>query len=253
MSPEAAAACDAEKGDIVQCGKNIYEKVRLVGTPGQVYSYNSNHLQLAATVAVTMTGLGIHEVVRKYLLEPYAMHSSYYAGKCPDFGGSLLTTGEDYEKFLFGVLTYKALPKAIVEASEEDGTPFMKSSYTLYGDYGFGHFLMCFDSVHGFTDACAAERSHMDPGAFGFIPIIDRKRGYYLQLTAAESSPTGSYPLSGIPEYLALAVKPSTDALMSESPPDAAELLHHSPEFLSMSVADVNYCLDCKLNPSHCG
>ena len=34
--------------------------------------------------------------------------------------------------------------------------------YTLYGDYGFGHFLMCFDSVDGFTDACREAKSHMD-------------------------------------------------------------------------------------------
>ena len=36
-----------------------------------------------------------------------------------------------------------------------------------------GHFLMCFDSAGGFTDACADARSHFDPGAFGFIPVLD--------------------------------------------------------------------------------
>ena len=32
---------------------------------------------------------------------------------------------------------------------------------------------MCFDSAGGFTDACADARSHFDPGAFGFIPVLD--------------------------------------------------------------------------------
>eukprot|EP00929_Paragymnodinium_shiwhaense_P003823 TRINITY_DN10449_c0_g1_i3.p1 TRINITY_DN10449_c0_g1~~TRINITY_DN10449_c0_g1_i3.p1 ORF type:complete len:479 (-),score=110.92 TRINITY_DN10449_c0_g1_i3:238-1674(-) len=252
VEPAAASACDTTKGDILECGKSIYNNVKLIGTPGTVYSYNSNHLQLAATVAVTLTGMDIHAVVKKYLLEPYDMKASYYAGKCPDFGGSLMTTGEDYENFLRGLLTYKTLPKSLIEASEEDGTPFMADYYTLYGDYAFGHFLMCFDSVDGFTEACKAEKCHMDPGAFGFIPIIDRKRGYYLQLTAAEIAPTGSYPLSGIPEYLAVAIKKNVDAIVSQSPPSADHHLHYTPEFLSMGVVDVNYCLDCKLNPSHC-
>jgi len=158
----------------------------------------------------------------------------------------------DYEKFLSGLLTYKQLPKSIVDASEEDGTPFMKDYYSLYGDYGFGHFLMCYDSWDGFTDACRAERCHMDPGAYGFIPIINREHGYYLQLTAGEYGSTGSYPLSGIPEYLAVALKPHVDAIMSSSPPAAEEHLHYTPQFLSLGIADVNYCLDCVLHPSNC-
>merc|ERR1719326_1444064 len=158
------------------------------------------------------------------------MTDSFYAGKCPDFGGSLITTGADYEKFLSGLLTYKALKKSIIDASEEDSTPFMKDYYTLYGDYGFGHFLMCFDSVNGFTSECEEAQSHMDPGAFGFIPIIDRKYGYYVQVVAAETYPTGSYPLSGIPEYLAVAVKKHTDAIMSGERIVSGEQGTHSPK-----------------------
>merc|ERR1719198_888860 len=83
------------------------------------------------------------------------------------------------------------MSKSIIDASEHDYTPFMKDEYTLYGDYGFGHFLMCFDSYNGFTKQCQEAQSHMDPGAFGFIPIIDRKYGYYMQVVAAETTPTG--------------------------------------------------------------
>ena len=42
-----------------------------------------------------------------------------------------------------------------------------KDDYTLYGDYAFGHFLMCFDSVKGFTKECQEAQCHMDPGAYG--------------------------------------------------------------------------------------
>ena len=40
----------------------------------------------------------------------------------------------------------------------------MSDFYTLYGNYGFGHFLMCFDSVNGMTDECRQAMCHMDPG-----------------------------------------------------------------------------------------
>jgi len=248
----ASTACDSAKGEISRCAKSVYETVQLIGRPGHVYSYNSNHLQLAAGVAVAASGLTIHQVIHKYLLEPYNMSDSYYAGRCPDFAASLVTTGADYEKFLHGLLTYTHPSASLILESERDATPFLSDSYSLYGNYAFGHFLMCFDSFTGFTDACADARSHFDPGAFGFMPIIDRKYGFYLNLVAAEVSPTGSYALSGIPEYLAVALKPHVEAILSQHPPDPEEHKHHSPRMLSMDVADVNYCLDCKLHPNHC-
>ena len=111
---------------------------------------------------------------------------------------------------------------------------------------------MCFDSNEGFTPACKEANSHMDPGAFGFIPILDRRHGYYLQVVSAEIPPTGSYPLSGIPEYLAVALKQHTDAIFCKTPPPSADHLHHNPSLLSLGIADVNYILNCKLHPLQC-
>jgi len=252
-------ACDAAKGTIAGCAEAIYHQVggpggkNLIGVPGKVYSYNSNHLQLAAGVAVAATGLPIEQVVHKYLLEPYGMSQSYYAGAgCPDFAGSLVTTGYDYEKFLAGVLAHKYPSAETIRQSELDATPFLSDYYTLYGNYGFGHFLSCFDSTGGFTDACKEAQVHMDPGAFGFIPLINRKYGYYLQVVAAEVSPTGSYPLSGIPEYLAVAIKTHVDAILGGHPPSYDDHMHYTPSLLSLGVADVNYMLNCKLHPTAC-
>merc|ERR1712039_1153726 len=197
------------------------------------------------------SGLTIQQVIHKYLLKPYNMSDSYYGGKSPEFAGGLMTTAADYERFLLGLLSYKNLPKHLVDESEKDNTPFLEG-YTLYGDYGFGHFLLCFDSVEGMTNACTDSKVHMDPGAYGYMPIIDRKHSYYMQVAGAQIAPTGSYPLSGIPEYFAVAIKPMIDEIMSDSPPDAATFKSHFPKYLAMSVADVNYCVDCKIHPEHC-
>jgi len=244
-------ACNLLVGDIMKCAQSIYSSVKLVGTPGKVWSYNSNHLQLAAAVAVAASGLDIQQVISKYLLVPYGMSKSSYPGKCPEFAAGLITTGYDYENFLSNILNRTTLQKSIMDASEEDSTPFLEG-YSLYGHYGFGHFLMCFDSFGGFTDECKGAHSHMDPGAFGFIPIIDRKYGYYVAMVAAELPPTGSYPLSGIPEYLAVAIKKHTDVIMSGASVPSGEQSTHSPAFLSLSISDVNYCLNCVLHPKSC-
>jgi len=249
--PADPAPCNALLGNTSACVRSIYDTVELIGTPGQVYSYNSNHFAIAAGMAVAATGLDIHAVISKYLLVPFNMTSSSYLGRAPDFGAGLRTTGRDYDTFLSKVLTRQVLPRSIYDESETDQTPFMSDRYSLYGDYGFGHFLMCFDSVDGFTSDCAQQQNHIDPGAFGFIPILDRKNGYYVQVVAAELPPTGNYPLSGIPEYLAVAIKPHVDAILSPNPPNRRVHSHHA--LLSLSIADVNYCLHCKLHPSDCG
>lgn len=245
--------CNSVTGDIMKCARQIYETVELVGKPGEVWSYNSNHLQIAGALAVAASGLDLDAVMKTYLFDRFNMTQSFYRGRCPDLSGSLVTTGRDYEQFLKGVLGYTAMSKRLVDESERDYTTFMNhSQYTLYGHYAFGHFLSCFDSVHGFTEECKHAQVHMDPGGFGFIPILDRRNGYYLQVVTAETPPTGSYPLSGIPEYLAVAIKSVVDAIMSEHPPNPSDYGYHTPEYFSMSVADVNYCLGCKLHPETC-
>jgi len=233
----------------VNCAKQIYEKVKLEGVPGEVYSYNSNHLQIAGAVAVAASGLSIKAIIQKYLFHDFGMNESEYPGSNPDLATMLRTTGYDYEQFLSGLLSYKARSKQIVDASEEDATPFMSDYYSLYGNYGFGHFLLCFDSVDGFTEACQKAKCHIDPGAFGFYPLIDRRIGYYFELVTFE---TGKYyPRSGIPEYLAQAVKPLIDDIMLGR--DISEnSSHHAPGFNALSLADVNYITGCLVDPKSC-
>ena len=99
-------------------------------------------------------------------------------------------SGADYERFLHATLTRSVLSAELVAESERDYTPFLADFYTLYGDYGFGHFLECFDSPGGFTAECAERQVHCDPGAYGFYPLVDRKLGFYMEIVAYEANAT---------------------------------------------------------------
>ena len=251
--PDEASCLGSKTADFMHCAKTIYTSTeRLEGEPGTVYSYNSNHLQLAGAVAVAASGLSIAQVIDKYLLQPYAMHGSRCetpSAQNPMLAACLTTTAADYERFLRATLGHAVLSRSLVAESERDHTPFMAQQYTLYGDYGFGHFLECFDSVDGSTERCKAAAVHCDPGAFGFYPLIDRRHGYYMQVVAYEHG--DNYPRSGIPEYLRLLIKPIVDAIArGEDLSFAAG--HHKPELLGLSLADVNYIAGCYTDPKSC-
>jgi len=99
-------------------------------------------------MATAASNLTIQEVLTKYLYKPYGMIETNCEGNSsnPALAICFETTGSDYQNFLAGVLSYKVLSKEIVDASEKNMTPFMSKHNTMYGDYGFGHFLFCFDS-----------------------------------------------------------------------------------------------------------
>jgi hypothetical protein len=90
---------------------------------------------------------------------------------------------------------------------------------------------------------------HADPGGFGYYPLIDRKNGYYMQIVAYENFLY--YPRSGIPEYLGAMIKPLIDAIMTDVD-ITVTAAHHSPEFNSMSLTDVNYIAGCFNHPTTC-
>jgi CubicO group peptidase (beta-lactamase class C family) len=248
---------NASLTDFDGCARAVYDGiggaggVNMTGEPGTVFCYNSYQLQLAGAIVTRATGLKIQQVIDKYLLKPYNMSSTFCSGSNPQLAVCMITTGRDYANFLSNLLRYEALGKELGLETERDYTPFMASYPTLYGDYGFGHYLYCFDSVVGRSKACIDARVHADPGGFGFFPLIDRRYDYYMELVAFEHT-TVTYPRSGIPEYLMQAMKPIVDAIM-RGEGVASTAGHATPEFMGLTLADVNYISLCYLYPSYCG
>ena len=110
-----------------ECAHWLYSNIEVVGKPGTTFSYNSNHLQLAGLMAMHASGLDIQSIVKKYLLEPYAMTSTncYDGASNPQMAVCLQTTGHDYANFLHRTHSYTVLGKELVDESERDYTPFM--------------------------------------------------------------------------------------------------------------------------------
>eukprot|EP00756_Hemistasia_phaeocysticola_P036567 Hpha_TRINITY_DN16648_c3_g5::TRINITY_DN16648_c3_g5_i1::g.183416::m.183416 len=248
---------DKSDADFEECARSIYEIIggpggrNMSGRPGTVYAYNSYHLQLAAAVVCAATNLTIQQVFHKYLFTPYGMKSSYCNGTNPVLAGCMVTTPGDYDRFLAATLGRTVLPKSLVDASEQDYTPFLTPYPTLYGNYAFGHFLSCFDNPHGFTQACKEAHVHADPGAFGFYPTMDRKYKYYMQVAAFEAGNI-TYGRSGIPEYLAQLIKPISDSIVAGDKMVPLESQHSTPAYRALAFIDVNYIAQCYLQPLSC-
>lgn len=258
---EAAAAVKCLSNhsypDFDGCARIVYDAIggpggrNMTGEPGTVFCYNSYQLQLAAAMVIRASGLQIQQLLDKYLFKAYNMANTFCNGTNPELAVCMITTGRDYANFLSGVLGHQPLSKAMIEESEKDYTTFASSQYSLYGDYGFGHYLYCFDSISGRTKACEKGKVHACPGGFGFFPLIDRRLDYYMELVAFEHTNV-TYPRSGIPEYLVQLVKPVVDAIMRGE--DVTYTSGHAtPEFMGLTLADVNYVSLCYMYPKYCG
>lgn len=174
-----------------ECAQSIYSNTNLSGTPGSTYTYNSVHLQLAGSIALAASNsTSIQRIIDKYLIKAYGFKSTTCeipTRDMPQLAICLDTVARDYAKFLHAQLAASVVPVKnydqpliyfaecisfsenllnilvlfyvfqahLVKESEKDYTPFRTFNYTLYGNYGFGHFLECYDSVAGFTEECA--------------------------------------------------------------------------------------------------
>ena len=64
----------SDEGSYLACARSLYATSAWAGPAGEVYSYNSLHLELAGAVALYASGReDIQEILQKYLFEPYAM------------------------------------------------------------------------------------------------------------------------------------------------------------------------------------
>ena len=104
-----------------ECAREIYTSGPWQSSPGKVWSYHSLHLQLAGAMASKASGLPIKELLEKYLLRKLGMTRSFWIGyPNPHLAAAMVSTGDDYDALLRGVLDYSVANKSIVDELEKD-------------------------------------------------------------------------------------------------------------------------------------
>lgn len=103
------------------CAKEIYHSGPWAHPPGKVWSYHSLHLQIAGAMASKAAGMPIKDVLDKYLLHKLGMTRTFWIGQPnPHLAAAMVSTGDDYDALLRGVLSYSIANKSIIDEMEKD-------------------------------------------------------------------------------------------------------------------------------------
>ncbi|CAE7584229.1 RANGAP1 [Symbiodinium necroappetens] len=221
--------------DFLSCARHLYETAKLTSPPGETWAYISIHLQLAAAMAVAASGLRPDKLFQKYLYDPLGMNGTTWTpARNPQFAFGITTTGSDFEKMLQKLLSYEFLGREVLSEMEKDWSapPVSPCGDGWFGHYGMGHWFDCMGYGSGHDEGssaalsavCLKESIQAGPGAYGYFPLIDRQRGFYMQIVLAEDSRCRSE----IPEYLRIITKPVVDALVLHEPISNERLLQSS-------------------------
>ena len=111
----------------LHCAEKLYKALEqsfdYKGGPGTSFQYLSCHLQFAGAMAVAASGMEIDALFEKYLYKPFNMtQTSWEPPVNPSMAAGIVTTGDDFENMLHRLLTYKVLPKAVLDEMETDWT-----------------------------------------------------------------------------------------------------------------------------------
>lgn len=158
--------------------------------PGAAYEYGSQHLAIAGAMAEVATGQGFNDLFQQVLAQPLGLDDPelrYYAqpkqqegADNPLLAGGLSITVEEYQRMLMLVLAGGAwegtqlLETDRLFVNDYTGAVVVDSAAQDLGldyYYGFGTWLEC----GGPSASCDVISS---AGSYGFVPWVDRERGY---------------------------------------------------------------------------
>ena len=101
--------------------------------PGRFWEYNSLHLNLAAAVGETATGVPAGELLQETLRALGMANSTYCAGGLegcvPELAASLVTTGADYDRFLSAVYARSLPGLDDIDDGAEDLSALMETDW----------------------------------------------------------------------------------------------------------------------------
>ena len=183
------------------CAQQILQKP-LIGTPGQVFAYGGNSMQVAGRMAELATGKAWDDIFIAEMVQPlglagtdYATTSSasgYVRSANPRIAGGARSTLDDYGRVLDMVLARGCLAGGFLEACPDGqrflaattldtmardrrlGTTTFSSPITTAGyGYGIGQWIENADGIH----PQIPQPLLSSPGAYGLTPWVDHARG----------------------------------------------------------------------------
>ncbi len=104
-----------------ECAQQIYSNAPFPWRAGEVFAYNSFHLQIAGAMAAKAAGISVQQLLDKYLIGKLDLRSTgWLVGQNPVLAAGMYTTGDDYDQILRAYLAYELLPEAVASQMELD-------------------------------------------------------------------------------------------------------------------------------------
>lgn len=183
------------------CAQSIYNK-NVSTTPGSTFSYGPEHLQIAAAMAEIAGNKTFSQLFADYVTTPLNMTCTRYVesvltaplhlnGRACNYSypanantwaaGGAVSSAHDYAKLLKALLASGFITDA--EAFFAPRTIALAKGYVPAGtggndwQYALGSWNEC--DYTTWMQSCADDKINSAPGAYGWLPWIDRKNGYY--------------------------------------------------------------------------
>ena len=185
---EDALCSNAPGFDYFECVANISNNNQDNGnTPGEAFSYGSNHLQVAGAMAIKAGGFtNWNELFTSFKADTNLFPASSFnlpSTTNPRLAGGMTWTATDYINFL---RAYKNADfyssSAIVDNATSDKISNATIAYSpttlgLMEDwhYGYGLWIEC----HSETFDCTATTQVSSPGAYGAYPFVNLENDYF--------------------------------------------------------------------------
>jgi len=214
--------CEGDNTTTIEaCVQKWYGKEKHKYFPGTKWDYNEAHLQILGVVLEKALNQPIDEILADGLKKYNMTHSYWDGNKNPVLAASLYTSGHDYEQFLikyFNDLILTPGWRGLIESNYNVKPLVTATAKSLIlqlfvGHYGFTMWYECsmaVTTIPNMTHKCMHANVHSCPGIFGYWPIIDAQKNYWLQVVVQGEAVLGC--VAG--EFFRLLLKPFVDLAM---------------------------------------
>ena len=169
------------------CAQEIAEEW-MSYTPGSTFYYGPAHMQVAAAMAVALTGKRLNALFREHLTDPLGLTSVFFIHPSldnPRAGGAGTASAVDYAAILTALAKGELLSPASLALLTQDHTAEPVVMATGGGVNGLGqgwHYALgCWRECQAsaYDESCEGDGVISSPGAFGFYPFFNTATGVW--------------------------------------------------------------------------